>query len=130
MIDDAPPIREALSSLLRSVGLGVGTFGSAQEFLHQEQPETFPTAWCSTCAAFDSVLNRIEKVLIAERLREELHRAGLHSPHGHRDVTVTGDENDGNTRPGSGELTLKIEPAEALSDALESIRVLVARGPT
>ena len=37
VIDDDISIREALSSLLRSVGLQVQTFASAQEFLHSAQ---------------------------------------------------------------------------------------------
>jgi FixJ family two-component response regulator len=39
VIDDDPAIREGLSSLLRSVGLGVATFASAQEFLRQPPAE-------------------------------------------------------------------------------------------
>jgi FixJ family two-component response regulator len=36
VVDDDPSIREALTSLIRSVGLRIETFGSAQEFLaHQ-----------------------------------------------------------------------------------------------
>jgi len=39
VVDDDPSVREALTSLLRSVGLGVETFGSAREFLHSERPD-------------------------------------------------------------------------------------------
>jgi len=49
VVDDDPAIRDALTSLLRSVGLAVETFGSAQEFLNR-QPQTGPLAWCSMCA--------------------------------------------------------------------------------
>ena len=39
VIDDDAPLREALSSLFRSVGLQVKTFGSAQEFLQSGAPD-------------------------------------------------------------------------------------------
>ena len=38
VVDDDPSVREALSSLVRSVGLGVELFGSAQEFLAFPRP--------------------------------------------------------------------------------------------
>src|SRR5579859_2801004 len=40
VVDDDPSIREALSSLIRSVKLRVETFASAQEFLRRGRPET------------------------------------------------------------------------------------------
>jgi len=39
VIDDDESIRESLKSLMRSVGLGVETFASAQEFLQSERPD-------------------------------------------------------------------------------------------
>ena len=39
VVDHDPSIREALTSLLRSVGLGVETFGSAREFLTGPRPD-------------------------------------------------------------------------------------------
>lgn len=39
LIDDDPSVRDALKSLLRSVGLDVQAFGSAQEFLRTERPD-------------------------------------------------------------------------------------------
>jgi FixJ family two-component response regulator len=39
VIDDDESIRESLKSLLRSVGLSVVTFASAQEFLQSERPD-------------------------------------------------------------------------------------------
>jgi FixJ family two-component response regulator len=39
VVDDDPAIRDALTSLLRSVGLVVETFGSAQEFLNRLPPD-------------------------------------------------------------------------------------------
>src|SRR5918999_150285 len=39
VVDDDASIREALTSLIRSVGLGVETFGSAREFLNGPRPD-------------------------------------------------------------------------------------------
>lgn len=39
VVDDDPSVREALENLIRSVGLTVYTFASAQEFLAAERPE-------------------------------------------------------------------------------------------
>lgn len=39
VIDDDESIREALNSLIRSVGLNVATFASAQEFLQSSRPD-------------------------------------------------------------------------------------------
>jgi FixJ family two-component response regulator len=40
VVDDDAVVREALGSLIRSVGLGVQLFGSAQEFLNAPRPDT------------------------------------------------------------------------------------------
>lgn len=39
VVDDDASVREALSSLVRSIGLSVETFSSAREFLRQNRPE-------------------------------------------------------------------------------------------
>jgi FixJ family two-component response regulator len=39
VIDDDESMREALTSLIRSVGLSVETFASAQDFLHSHRPD-------------------------------------------------------------------------------------------
>ena len=39
VVDDDPSVREALASLLRSVGLEVQSFGSTQEFLQSKRPD-------------------------------------------------------------------------------------------
>jgi FixJ family two-component response regulator len=40
VVDDDTSMREALSSLIRSVGLHVAVFSSAQEFMRHERPDT------------------------------------------------------------------------------------------
>src|ERR1700677_2852785 len=46
--------------------------------------------------AVQSLVNRIQEILIAKRLREEFHRPGFHSLDGHRNISMTGNEDDGN----------------------------------
>src|SRR5208282_2215965 len=53
----------------------------------------------------------VEKVLVPERLQEELYRAALHRLHGHRDVAVSRDEDDRELFVGRGQLALKVETA-------------------
>src|SRR5271155_2824844 len=55
-------------------------------------------------------LDCVEEVLVAKRLGEKFYCSGLHSAYGHRDVAVTGDENDRNANAGFGEFGLKVEP--------------------
>ena len=40
IVDDDAPLRESLRNLIRSVGLRVELFASAQEFLQSQQPDT------------------------------------------------------------------------------------------
>ena len=53
VIDDEPLIRESLHRLLRSAGLKVQTFGSAQEFL-TNRPSAPPS-----CLVLDEGLGRV-----------------------------------------------------------------------
>ena len=39
VVDDDAPVREALGSLIRSVGMQVYLFGSAHEFLQSNRPQ-------------------------------------------------------------------------------------------
>jgi FixJ family two-component response regulator len=39
VVEDAAPLRESLQDLMRSVGLRVAAFASAQEFLRSPRPE-------------------------------------------------------------------------------------------
>jgi hypothetical protein len=58
-------------------------------------------------------LYAIEQLVLAERLLEKIERAMLHGFDGHRDVAVSGDEDDGRDRAASVELLLEIETAHA-----------------
>ena len=52
VVDDDAPMRESLKNLIRSVGLQVELFASAQEFL-PASARTCPAAWCLMCACRD-----------------------------------------------------------------------------
>ena len=54
---------------------------------------------------------RIQKILVAKRLREKFDGAALHRLHGHRNVAVSGDEDDRKTDARRGEIALKVESA-------------------
>jgi hypothetical protein len=54
-------------------------------------------------------MNGIQQVLIPKGLGEELDRAGFHGFHGHRNISVTGDEDDGNPQAGVRQLALKVQ---------------------
>src|SRR5207342_264573 len=55
--------------------------------------------------------DRVEQILIAERLYQEIDGPSLHRPHRHRNVAVPGDEDDRYLDIRLGELGLKIESA-------------------
>ena len=48
VVDDDAPMRESLKNLVRSVGLRVEAFDSAQEFLRSKRPDV-PAAWYLMC---------------------------------------------------------------------------------
>src|SRR6266567_2021568 len=68
VVDDDPSIREALSSLIRSVKLGVETFSSAREFLRRGRPET------PVCLVLDVRLPGLNGLELQRRLlRKRIH---------------------------------------------------------
>src|SRR5215471_2436930 len=67
----------------------------------------FPTSTIARKASLD----RIEKVLIAKWLCEELDSAPLHCLHGHWYVTMGRDKDDGDLPFRGGKLALKLETA-------------------
>src|SRR5580692_1674659 len=56
-------------------------------------------------------LNCVKQILVLERFRKELNRASLHRLHGHGNIAMTGDEDDGNLSIGRDQLALEIETA-------------------
>jgi FixJ family two-component response regulator len=83
VIDDDAAIREALGSLIRSVGLSVETFASAQEFLSRNRSEI------SGCLILDVRLPGLSGL----ELQRELSDASIHLPiifiTGHGDIPMT-----------------------------------------
>src|SRR5580704_15751208 len=57
---------------------------------------------------FQRDLNRIQQVLVAERLGQELDGSRFHGSHRHGDVAVAGDKDDGNMNTSLSQLALKI----------------------
>ena len=56
--------------------------------------------------ALDRAADGVEEVLLAERLRQELHGAGLHGLDRHGDVAMPGEEDDWQCRVRLGQLAL------------------------
>jgi len=56
-------------------------------------------------------LNRIQQVLVAERLGKELDGSSLHRPHGHRDVTVGANKDNRDIVLSLSQFALKVESA-------------------
>src|SRR6516162_2476455 len=65
----------------------------------------------SRAVSIQRLLNRIEEILVAERLRQKLERPCFHGTHAHRDVTVTGNEDNRNCHTGFVQSSLQIKPA-------------------
>jgi FixJ family two-component response regulator len=83
VVDDDPSMREALSSLIRSVKLGVETFPSAREFLRRSRPDT------AACLVLDIRLPGLNGL----DLQQHLIRKGVHLPiifiTGHGDIPTS-----------------------------------------
>src|SRR6266566_4001642 len=56
-----------------------------------------------------SLVDCVQQVLIAEGLGQELHCTGFHRLHGHRNVSVTSNKDDGNADARIAQFALKIQ---------------------
>src|SRR5579859_6929517 len=65
------------------------------------------------------LLNRVEEILISERLGQKFHGARFHGPDGHRNVSVRGDEYDGDFDAFLDESPLEIETAHLRQSYIE-----------
>src|ERR1035437_8500167 len=63
--------------------------------------------------AIQSLMNRIQQILVPERLGQELHRPGFHGLHRHRNISMTGDEYDRNPDARVGQFALKIQTTDS-----------------
>ena len=64
VVDDDGPLRESLADLLRSIGLRVETFASAQEFLQSKRPDV------QSCLVLDVRLKGLSGLDLQKRLIE------------------------------------------------------------
>jgi FixJ family two-component response regulator len=83
VVDDDPAVRQALDSLIRSVGLRVQSFATAQEFARSPRPEA------PACLVLDVRLPGLSGL----DLQQELGRAGVELPivfiTGHGDIPMS-----------------------------------------
>ena len=83
VIDDDESIREALNSLIRSVGLNVATFASAQQFLQSPRPDV------PACLILDVRMPGLSGL----DLQRDLHEANIQIPiifiTGHGDIPMS-----------------------------------------
>jgi FixJ family two-component response regulator len=83
VIDDDPSVRDAIDSLIRSVGINVRTFGSAQEFMLSKRPDA------PACLVLDVRMPGLSGL----DLQRELVNAGIRIPvifiTGHGDIPMS-----------------------------------------
>lgn len=83
VVEDNTPVREALDSLIRSVGFRVQTFGSAQDFLRTKRPNA------PSCLVLDIRLPGLSGL----ELQQELSRSNIPIPiifiTGHGDIPMS-----------------------------------------
>jgi FixJ family two-component response regulator len=83
VVDDDASMREALSSLVRSVGLRVELFGSAQEFLQHKLPET------PSCLVLDVHLPGLSGLELQRQLGNSETRPPIIFITGHGDIPMS-----------------------------------------
>src|SRR5207247_3367214 len=81
--------------------------------------------------ALDRAADGVEEVLLAERLRQELHGAGLHGLDRHGDVAMPGEKDDWQCRVRLGQLALQVQTAQPWQAPVEpeASRRIGAPGP-
>jgi hypothetical protein len=65
---------------------------------------------CRLVLSFQRLLNRIEQILVADRLGQKLHGPGFHRADPHRDIAMASDEDNGDFDPGITRSPLQIKP--------------------
>jgi len=83
VVDDDAPMRESLQNLLRSVGLRVEAFASAQEFLHSTRPDV------PSCLVLDVRLPGLSGLELQQRLAEGDRAMPIIFITGHGDIPMT-----------------------------------------
>jgi FixJ family two-component response regulator len=83
VIDDDASVRAAIQGLLKSVGLGSETFGTAQEFLRSKRPDT------PSCLVLDVRLPGVSGLDFQRRLADSGVRIPIIFITGHGDIPMT-----------------------------------------
>ena len=83
VVDDDPSVREALSGLIRSVGLQVETFASAQEFLRHPRPDA------AACLVLDVRLPGLSGLDLQRELTNSGERMPIIFITGHGDIPMS-----------------------------------------
>src|SRR5918993_1551845 len=83
VVDDDASIRDSLSNLIRSIGLHVQTFASAQEFLARRRPEG------PTCLVLDVELPGLSGLDLQQALIKRDVRIPIIFMTGHGDIPMT-----------------------------------------
>src|ERR1700692_4990180 len=83
VIDDDAGMRAAIQGLLKSVGLGSETFGTAQEFLRSKRPDT------PSCLVLDVRLPGVSGLDFQRRLADSGVRIPIVFITGHGDIPMT-----------------------------------------
>ena len=83
VIDDDPHVRESLKNLIRSVGLGIEAFASAQEFVRSKRPEI------PSCLVLDVRLQGLSGLDLQKRMAEGEMEIPIIFITGHGDIPMT-----------------------------------------
>src|SRR6266446_1135972 len=67
----------------------------------------------SYTVAIQSLADRIQQLLVLERLGQKLHGTGFHGLHRHRNISMTSDEDDGDLDARVSQLALKVQAVDA-----------------
>jgi FixJ family two-component response regulator len=110
VIDDDPSMRRSLDSLLRSVGLDVHLFSSAQEFMHAERPDA------PGCLVLDVRLPGMSGLAFQQELVERDVALPIIFLTGHGDVPMTARA----MKAGAAEFLTKPFDEQVLLDAVHA----------
>src|ERR1043166_4194425 len=108
-IDDDTGLRESLKNLIRSVGLGVETFDSAQEFLQSKRPDV------PGCLVLDVRLQGLSGLDLQKRMAEADMEIPIIFITGHGDIPMTVQA----MKEGAGEFLTKPFRDQDLLDAIQ-----------
>src|SRR5215831_7587869 len=116
VVDDDRSVRESLRNLIRSAGLNVQTFASAEEFLTSQRPDA------PGCLVLDVQLPALSGLDLQQVLAKGLARIPIIFITGHKDIPMTVQA----MKAGAVDLLLKPFSTDALLNSIRS--ALASRG--